>query len=374
MTTRREVTVLAALTAAMFASGCAMTAAVRRGGDRPAAGPVAAWPADGQAWLMGDAPTSPSPREGYYIRPPGSARFHEADLVALSNLAVHQTGVLVHAQSTNMATVARLTATETTNAAQQALLVLVQSTQATVKATADAAQVTNAANTASIEYLTTTSGTHTADIEAAGATNAEQTASIEYLTTTSATHTADIEAAGVTNAAQEALLELIQSTQDTVKATADAAYLIVTNGPMRPIAWVSTNGNNATATLGNPLKPYASPWVAWSNGAGVLIMGPGTFPGLTAPGATVDVTIVGHRTTIGEVNLRGDNETARNGGRLTIKGNGAEHVRFSGTLFAVCGDQTGLDETPGGTGGVIRASGIDLSGMQFVAAHGGTGG
>jgi hypothetical protein len=182
------------------------------------------------------------------------------------------------------------------------------------------------------------------------------------------------------------------------QATADAAYLLATNTPMRPVAWVSTNGNNATAVLGNPLKPYASPWAAWSNGASVLIVGPGTFPGITNAGATVSLRIFGAGTTIGTINVDGTNgatgveasPTGRPGGSagsVTIVGNGAEHIAFNTSedyaVRAMGGSGgAGWDDPEdedagaggaGGTGGVVRLTGVWVKAPRVDGGGGGAG-
>ena len=183
----------------------------------------------------------------------------------------------------------------------------------------------------------------------------------------------------------------------SAQATADAAYLLATNTPMRPVAWVSTNGDNSTAVLGNPLRPFSSPWVAVSNGASVLIMGPGVFPGTTNAGATINLRIFGAGTTIGTICVDGTNGAAGvegnttgrqggNAGNVTVVGNGAEHLTLNsgGSGISAYGGNGGAgwddpdDEDAGaggagGTGGVIRLTGVLVQGPRVDGGGGGTG-
>jgi hypothetical protein len=183
----------------------------------------------------------------------------------------------------------------------------------------------------------------------------------------------------------------------SAQATADAAYLLATNTPMRPVAWVSTNGNNATAKMGNPLLPFSSPWAAVSNGASVLFMGPGVFPGTTSAGATINIRIFGAGTTIGTICVDGTNgaagvegsTTGRPGGSagsVSIVGNGAEYIALSGGGYGVSAiggtGGAGWDDPEdeeagaggaGGTGGVVRLTGVWVQGPRVDGGAGGTG-
>jgi hypothetical protein len=168
-------------------------------------------------------------------------------------------------------------------------------------------------------------------------------------------------------------------TAEGAQATADAAYLVTTNTPMRPVAWVSTNGVDATAIIGNPLHPYRSLHAAWTNGATLCFVGPGTIAGLTSTTAAVNLALVGDATidaiavnapaggAAGAVTLRGSGRDSIRIASLTATGEtGTNGVTTgSGTVTVTVTNQPDVDEywtVTGGLGGAVTGqAGTDFT-------------
>jgi len=66
-------------------------------------------------------------------------------------------------------------------------------------------------------------------------------------------------------------------------------------------AWVESDGNDSTAAIGNPAKPYATMQAAFDDGARMFYLGYGTFSGIQLSNGSIDISILGQgasRTTI----------------------------------------------------------------------------
>jgi hypothetical protein len=112
-------------------------------------------------------------------------------------------------------------------------------------------------------------------------------------------------------------------------------------------AWVTTDGNNSTAILGDPSKPFRQPQDAYDAGANVLHIGIGTFNGI-AINASADITLIGvgfNQSIVGGISLGtgfDGNDT------LTIRGNGTENISIVSIYLTL---PTGTNGTNGESAG-----------------------
>ena len=122
------------------------------------------------------------------------------------------------------------------------------------------------------------------------------------------------------------------------------------------VVFVATNGNDATATPGDPLRPYKLLQTAVDAGAKHLVLGSGEYAGFTTTAGWT-----GSVAALGPVYI--DAITAQSGldGRdLSITGSGRGLIH----IHQVSVSGTGVVDDPGGNGGTVSISGVTLDWLQ----------
>ena len=143
------------------------------------------------------------------------------------------------------------------------------------------------------------------------------------------------------------------------------------------IAHVQTNGDDGTAVIGDPSKPFATPQAAYNAGATVLCLGVGSFGGIT--GLSQDIMLIGcgaTRSFVGNIS----------GTAGSVYGNGEDNISV-GSIYIVTpngndGTQAITDSYALGTDGnaginapTTNVSGLTTSGdAVLIAGNGGNGG
>jgi hypothetical protein len=162
------------------------------------------------------------------------------------------------------------------------------------------------------------------------------------------------------------------------------------------VAWVETDGNDPTGTVGDPSKPYQTMNEAYQDGARVFILGAGAFSGLSQEGS-ITIAVEG----MSAASTTVANVQSTNSGVITIRDLGGRSVTFDmissngadgapassganagsivlhnvkATNVSVIGGSGGEDEVSAGGGGNGGSVYAIFSDMTTVIADGGNGG
>jgi len=140
------------------------------------------------------------------------------------------------------------------------------------------------------------------------------------------------------------------------------------------VAWCEADGNDGTAAVGDPAKPYLTMAAAYTAGARTFMLGSGTFAGLSVSGA-ITIKVFG----IGKADSIITSIVSTNGGTITVTDLGLNSVQI-GTIGAVGAiGAAGVAGTPGSSvtirnvsvGTILSQAG---SGGDNTGGDGGAGG
>lgn len=137
------------------------------------------------------------------------------------------------------------------------------------------------------------------------------------------------------------------------------------------VAFISSSGNDGTAEIGNPAKPFATAGAAVTEGALILVIEAGLSATLTHSGPLI-LTVFGYGASVSSLSITNDDA-------VTIYGNGSDMLSISVSSIGSAGinGATGAQDSPGDTGGAGGVGGsITVSGATIISSTsaGGSGG